>query len=425
MKHKERMSLEEIKRFINSTQSLEFQALSQHEKYKWIERTLEAYKYLKLGKREKGILRAYMMKITGISSSQLTRLIWKFRQTGEVKWKEWRRHRFPRRYTSEDISLLVKVDEAHERLSGPATKEIIKREYELFAKEEYQRLKDISVSHLYNLRKSFTYRNQTVFFRKTKANSVKIGERKRPQPEGRPGYLRVDTVHQGDRDGKKGIYHINTICEVTQWEIVGCVERISERFLLPILEDILEQYPFRIKGFHADNGSEYINKIVADLLNKMLIELTKTRPRKTNDNALVESKNGSIIRKHMGYAYIPKSMAQLINKFYKEYLNVYLNYHRPCGFATIKVDGKGKEKKKYDTYMTPYEKLKSIPNVRDYLKEGISLEMLDEIAYKESDVEFALKMQKAKDKLFEEIINAEKISFNNRLNKSISCSSLD
>ncbi len=159
VRHKEMMDLEEIKRFLNSANSLEFRAFSREERYKWIERTLKAYKYLKLGKKEKGILRAYMMKITGISSSQLTRLIWKFRQTGEVKFKEWRRHRFPRHYTYEDISLLAGVSEAHERLSGPATKESLRREYELFGKEEYQRLRNISVSHLYNLRKSLTYRN--------------------------------------------------------------------------------------------------------------------------------------------------------------------------------------------------------------------------------------------------------------------------
>ena len=52
-----------------------------------------------------------------------------------------------------------------------------------------------------------------------------IGERRRPDPQGQPGYLRVDTVHQGDRPGAKGVYHINAVDEVTQWQIVAQAKR--------------------------------------------------------------------------------------------------------------------------------------------------------------------------------------------------------
>jgi transposase InsO family protein len=152
----------------------------------------------------------------------------------------------------------------------------------------------------------------------------------------------VDTIHQGDREGEKGVYHINTIDEVTQWEILGCVERISERYLVPVLEDLLTQYPFVIRGFHSDNGSEFINQVVAKLQGKLLIEFTKSRARRTNDQALVEGKNGSIVRKQMGYLHIPGSEAEKIQRFYKETLNVYLNFHRPCGFATEVVGKLGK-----------------------------------------------------------------------------------
>jgi len=285
-------------------------------------------------------------------------------------------------------------------------------------------VKGISVSHLYNLRKTRSYLTQTTFFQKTKPTSVNIGERRRPDPQGRPGYLRVDTVHQGDKDGTKGVYHLNTIDEVTQWQVVGCTEKISERYLLPVLIVLLDQYPFTIRGFHADNGSEYMNKVVSELLNKLLIELTKSRPRKTNDNALVEGKNGSIVRKYMGYGHIPQKMAERINRFYREYLTSYLNYHRPCGYATITVDKKGKEKKKYDTYMTPHEKLSSLPKVEDYLKPGITLANLDEIAYKYSDVEFASIMQREKRKLFQEVIRRPKVK-TTQPQEAISCSSFD
>ena len=104
----------------------------------------------------------------------------------------------------------------------------------------------------------------------------------------------------------------------------------------------------------------------------------------------------------MGYIHIPRHFASAISQFYKRYFNVYLNYHRPCGFATIITDKKGKEKKVYrqEDYQTPYEKLKSLENAKKYLKDGISFEQLDKIAYAMSDNDFAEKMQKTKQELF-------------------------
>ena len=124
----------------------------------------------------------------------------------------------------------------------------------------------------------------------TRPATVAIGERRRPDPQGQPGYLRVDTVHPGDLDGAKGVYHINAVDEVTQWQVRGCTAQIGEAWLLPVLEAILEQFPFRIRGFHSDNGSEFVSHTVARLLNKLLIEQTKSRPRHSNDNGLVETR---------------------------------------------------------------------------------------------------------------------------------------
>ena len=86
------------------------------------------------------------------------------------------------------------------------------------------------VSHLYNLRHSIGYRRQRRQFNKTRPVRSQIGERRRPDPQGQPGFLRVDTVHQGDLDGIKGVYHINAVDEVTQFQCVFSVEHISERF---------------------------------------------------------------------------------------------------------------------------------------------------------------------------------------------------
>jgi transposase InsO family protein len=154
----------------------------------------------------------------------------------------------------------------------------------------------------------------------------------------------VDTVHQGDLDGSKGVYHINAVDEVTQWEVVGAVAQISEAYLLPVLIAMLEQFPFRILGFHSDNGSEFINHRVAGLLNKLLIEQTKSRPRHSNDNGLAETKNGAVVRKHMGYTHIAAPHAAAIETFYEEHFNEYLNYHRPCGVPERVITLKEKKK---------------------------------------------------------------------------------
>jgi hypothetical protein len=202
---------------------------------------------------------------------------------------------------------------------------------------------------------------------------------------------------------EKGVYHINLVDEVTQWEIVGAAEKISEHYLLPLPESALDQFPFKIKGFHSDNGSEYINKIVARLLNKLLIDQTKSRTRHCNDNALVEGKNGSVARKHIGYTHIPQRYADLLNEFYRNYPNPYLNFHRPRGFATIKTDSKGKERKAYNVYQTPFEALKSLPRAPECLKQGLTIQKLEILANEKSDNECAALIQKAKEELFKNL----------------------
>jgi transposase InsO family protein len=175
--------------------------------------------------------------------------------------------------------------------------------------------------------------------------------------------------------------------------------------MIPALAYMLEFFPFKIKGFHSDNGSEYINKNVAELLEKLRIEFTKSRARHSNDNALAESKNASIIRKVLGYIHIPQHHAELLNTFNQRYLNPHINYHRPCLFPQTIVDKKGKEKKKYpyDLMDTPYEKLKSLEKAASYLKAGISFETMDKIAGIITDNQSADLLQQARSELFNTI----------------------
>ena len=389
--------------FLQANQRTTFVVESTKDKYTFISNTLVTFTYKQVKKKDKSIILKYLKKITDYSDIHMKRLVKEWGDKG-LTWSERKRNKssFKRIYKADDIALLIQTDIVHKTINGRATKEILKREYGVFKKEAYKNISNISVSHLYNLRnKSRQYlSSEGIKYSKTKSVSVAIGERRKPEPHGKPGYLRVDTVHQGDLNGEKGVYHINIVDEVTQWEIVGCVEGISEYFLEGLLEDLLAQFPFEIINFHSDNGSEYINKVVAKLLNKLIVKQTKSRSRHCNDNALVEGKNASRIRKHMGRNHIKRKHAPKINDFYFEHFNIYLNYHRPCGFATDYVDSRGKIKKKYNTYCIPYEKLKSLDNAEQYLRDEIIFEKLDEIAYAESDNECADKMKKARELLF-------------------------
>ena len=235
-------------------------------------------------------MRRFLVKTTGFSEVQIDRLIRQWRETGRIEDRRGgnRGRPFERRYTAADIRLLAEVDEAFGQMSGVATCELLRRQHEVFGEVRFERLAGLSHSHVYNLRASRTHVTKRMVWTKTRAATVAIALREAPGPRGIPGHLRVDTVHQGGRDGVKGIHIINLVDEVTQYEYIGVVRGISERFLIPALEALLLLFPFPVLGFHADNGSEYINHQVAALLNKLHIpKFTKSRARHSNDKSWV------------------------------------------------------------------------------------------------------------------------------------------
>lgn len=400
-------SINQIEEFLNTNKGcgFKFEIKLKLEKYKFINQTLWDVKYRRLSKGEKHSVLKYLKYFTGYSKGHLKKLANKWRKGTLVYNSGRNRHKFNRKYYPTDIALLIKTDIAHGCLNAKATKKILEREYSVFKNASYANISKISIGHIYNIRNNNRQYSSSdaMYFIGTQKSQTNIGIRRKPAPNGKPGYVRIDTVHQGDLGGNKGVYHINIVDEVTQFELIATVERISEHYLKPVVELLLELFPFAIIEFHSDNGSEYINKWVAKLLNKIHIRLTKSRSRHSNDNALVESKNGSIIRKMYGRNYIDRKWAKEIDEFNRKYFNVYLNYHRPCLFATDKADSKGKIRKVYNQLLTPYEKLKSLEYASQYLKPELSFEELDKIAYEKSDNEFAVEMNKEKKKLFRKI----------------------
>jgi len=396
----EKLGLEQIRAFLEASDEVGFKGRNREEMYGWVNQTLRAQKYGDLKREGRGLVRRYVEKMTGLSRAQTTRLITLHLEGEPVRPKPYRRHRFPQRYTRGDVDLLAAMDELHQTLSGPATQKLLQRAYYDFQGAAYERLARLSVAQLYRLRQSRRYRERRIIYQPTRPARVSIGERRRPETNGRPGYLRVDTVHQGDLDGVKGVYHINAVDEVTQWQVVGAVAQISEAYLIPVLEAMLAQFPFRICNFHSDNGSEFINHTVAKLLNKLLIEQTKSRPRHSNDNGLAEAKNGAVVRKHMGYDHIAAPHAAAIEAFYREHFNPYLNFHRPCGVPELAVNAKGKTKRMYQWYATPWEILRQLPGLAGHLRPEITIEELERQARAKTDNAAAEQMQVAKRKLF-------------------------
>ena len=401
MDDSEARSLEQIRAFLAGSGEVRFAGQRREEVYGWVEQTLVRHQYASVDRPGKGLVRTYIARMTGLSRAQVTRLITAYRNSGRVKAVAYQRSQFARQYTSSDVDLLAYVDKAHGNLSGPSTRRILEREYSEYGQAAYQRLATISVAHLYRLRNSAAYRKRNTSYQPTRPTPIPIGERRRPQPQGLPGYLRIDTVHQGDQDGRKGLYHINAVDQVTQWEIVASTSQISELWLLPVLEAILGQFPFVIRGFHSDNGSEFINYNVARLLGKLLIEQTKSRAHHSGDNGLVESKNGAIIRKHIGYGHIEAKHAEAMDQFHRQHLNPYVNFHRPCAVPKVLTEANGKRRRIYQRWATPFELFRESPHCQSYLQPHITLAELDRFAQAQSDTEAALAMQHAKRKLFQ------------------------
>ncbi|WP_419623687.1 hypothetical protein [Thiolapillus sp.] len=245
MKTEELTTIEHLSNFLEGTQAVAFTISSDKDKrYRWLQKELVRFDYLSLNKPDKGIVIRYLLKVSGYSRQQLTRLIAQYRKTGRLSRQQRTTAGFKRRYTDRDIRLLAEMDERHDTPCGHAIKKLCERAYQVFGQSDYETLAGISVSHLYNLRQSNAYQRQRRTFEKTRPKSSTIGERRKPCSNGQPGYIRIDTVHQGDLDKQKGVYHINAVDEVTQFEVVCCVERISERYLIPALEQLLETFPF-------------------------------------------------------------------------------------------------------------------------------------------------------------------------------------
>ncbi len=325
-----------------------------------------------------------------------------------------------------DIRLPAEVDEAYGQMSGLATREVLRRQFEVFGDARFERLATISNGHVYNLRASATYRATRTAWSKTRPTTVAIGLRQAPEPEGRPGHVRVDTVHAWTSSTLATATASRTCTSSTWSKPTACGRRprsssssgrrrhlrvlpgAAARGPAAVLPVPRPRLPRRQRVAQRRAGSEYINHRVAALLEKLRVErFTKSRARHSNDNALVEGKNANVIRKWFGHDHIPQRFAPEVNPtdrsaFAQATLSRFLNFHRPCLFATEYRDGDGRTRRKYlaGDVMTPYAKLRSLPDAEQFLKPGIDFALLDAAAAAETDLEAARRLQAERRELF-------------------------
>ena len=207
------------------------------------------------------------------------------------------------------------------------------------------------------------------------------------------------------------MYFLNFVDQVTQWELVMCVPHLSMRFVRPALAAALDHCPFPVRGFHSDNGSEFVNRSVGGLLEDLNIRFTRSRPRHSNANGLVEGKNAAVVRKNFGHGHIPVGFAEDLNRFATGTLSLHLNLHRPCWFPEERIDRRGRRQVLYspNRLLTPYEKLKSLPNAAEHLKPGITIELLDRLERELTDNQSMERMRAERDRLFRSI-NAARVA---------------
>jgi len=399
-------SLTQVENFLK-LENCKFESSNKKDVYKFIRQTVWNIKYKNLSKTNKGLVLKYLSKLLGYSHIQIKRLVRKVVEGNLPDPKTTKNKKsFQKIYTNADIKLSAEFDNVANYPNGNALIASFVRMFVEYKDPRFERLSKISNGHIYNLRKTRIYQNITLKFKHTKSVSENlIGIREKPFPDNKPGYIRVDSVHGGEKDGEKGVFYINLVDEVTQGEIVVCVRGISERYLSEVWDEILVSFPFGIINFHSDNGGEFINKIVAKILQTLNIRQTKSRPRHSNDNGLVETKNGWIIRKHFGYMYVHEECAPIINSFLDKYFNRFLNFHRPCAFPKTVQLGNGKVKIVYnkEDYKTPYCKLKEIDPEGKYLRAGVTYDMLDKIEKEYSDFDYLKIMKEAQLKMLREI----------------------
>lgn len=173
------------------------------------------------------------------------------------------------------------------------------------------------------------------------------------------GYVEMDlVVHCGSSTLGEYINTLSTTEVSSGWWEGEAIMGKSQEYTFQALKRVRERIPFECKGLDSDNGSEFINDILYKYCRREKLEFTRSRPGRKNDNAYIEQKNWTHVRKVLGYLrYDSPKELMIINDLYQHELRLYKNFFQPVMKLASKERIGGRVKRKYDVPQSPYQRL--------------------------------------------------------------------
>jgi hypothetical protein len=179
-----------------------------------------------------------------------------------------------------------------------------------------------------------------------------------------PGFTEIDLVsHSGDCAEGEFLHSLNLTDIHTTWVETTAVRGKSQVVVQQALDDLRQALPFPLRGIDSDNGSEFINAHLWDYCQAQEIQFTRGRPYKKDDNAHIEQKNWTHVRKLLGYVRYdtPAAQAAIID-LYRHELRLFQNLFLPSVKLVRKERVGSRVRRRYDTPRTPLERVAACPD---------------------------------------------------------------
>lgn len=194
------------------------------------------------------------------------------------------------------------------------------------------------------------------------------------EPVTKPGVLEIDlVVHCGESAMGEFINTLNATDSVTGWYEAEAIMGKSQRAVEAAMEEIEKRLPYPLTGIDSDNGTEFINGNMKRYAERRKITFTRSRPYKKNDNAHIEQKNFTHVRKIIGYArFDTKEQQEMMNDLYRNELRLYINFFQPSQKLVKKERIGSRIKRVYDIPTTPYQRVQGSKDIADTVKQQLT-----------------------------------------------------
>ena len=221
-----------------------------------------------------------------------------------------------------------------------------------------------------------------------------------------PGFLEIDLVsHSGSSADGDFIHSLNCTDIHTTWTETRAVVGKGQTLTLDAIIDIKNSLPFTLRGIDSDNGSEFINYHLKRFCDNNKIQFTRSRPYKKDDNAHIEQKNWTHVRKIFGYIrYDTKSALNLMNDLYRNELRLFHNFFQPSVKLVKKIHIGSKLKRIYDKPKTPFQRVCECKNVN-----SVKIAELKKLLMSLNPFELSKTIDKKLDKIYDAASKNKKI----------------